>query len=241
MEELWNDRTILLLGQDKVNILEKSHVLIAGVGGVGGYVCEFLTRAGVGEFTLVDHDTIKPSNLNRQIIATQETIGEDKVKEMKKRLQSIQPDVKINVIKEFYRPSQVEKIFGKPHYDYAVDAIDSLVPKISFLKECVVRHIPVVSSMGAGGRIVPEQIQIADISQTHHCRLAANVRNQLRKAGIDKGIKTVFSEETMASHCIRRDKKLNNKIVALGTISYLPAIFGGFIASVVLRDLIEKI
>lgn len=235
-----DDRTTLLLGEDGMAKLKKSHVLVMGIGGVGGYVCEFLARAGVGHLTIVDNDVVKASNINRQIIATEETVDEKKIDVMKERLLSINNEIVINTIDEFYHPSRVEEFFSDKQYDYAVDAIDSLVPKISFIKECFERKIPIVSSMGAGGRIAPEHIKIADISETHHCRLASNVRYELKKIGITKGLTTIFSDEQMSSHCVRRDENLNNKVIAMGTISYLPAMFAGFAVSVVLRGLLEN-
>lgn len=248
-KEQWDDRTRLLLNETVLKKLKQSHILVAGVGGVGGYVCEFLARAGVGHLTIIDSDTVQTSNLNRQIIATRTTLGQPKTKVMRERLLNISPYIEVECINEFYTSDLAPLVFTDNKYDFAVDAIDSLSSKVSFLVECKQRAIEVVSSMGAGEKLAPEQVQIADISQTHHCRLAANVRRRLRKLGINTGIEVVFSDEqniyckNVTSNCNQNSiaqPKENNTKKAIGTVSYLPAIFGGFLASVVIRRLTKK-
>lgn len=235
----WNERTELLLGSEKIKKLTNSHVLVTGLGGVGGYAAEQLARAGVGKLTLVDSDIINETNINRQIIALQNNIGELKTSEFQKRLSLINPDINIEPITEFLKDEKIEEVLLKHKYDYVIDAIDTLSPKINFIQVCYENKIPLVSSMGAGGRIDPLKITIADISKTYNCNLAKILRKRLHRLGIRKGFKAVFSYEKIDKNAVIEEESMNKKS-NVGTIGYIPAIFGNICAAVVIRELAEK-
>jgi tRNA A37 threonylcarbamoyladenosine dehydratase len=235
--ENWLSRTELLLGSEKLEKLSKSHVLVAGLGGVGGYAAEQLCRAGVGEMTLIDGDVVNATNRNRQIIALVSSEGMSKAHLMETRLKDINPGIRIHLIPEFLKEDRFEDILTAP-FDYVVDAIDTLTPKVHLLAESVKHNFPVVSSMGSGGRLNPEKIEIADISESHHCRFAHMVRKYLHRLDIFKGITVVYSPESVDSHAIQETKGEENKRSVVGTISYMPPVFGCYCASVVIRDLI---
>ncbi len=235
--ENWLSRTELLLGPDKVEKLKNSHVLVAGLGGVGGYAAEQLCRAGIGEMTLIDGDVVNVTNRNRQIIALVSNEGMSKARMMEYRLKDINPDVRIHIIPEFLKEDRFEQILASP-FDYVVDAIDTLTPKVHLLAESVKNNTRVVSSMGSGGRLNPEKIEIADISESHHCKFAHMVRKYLHRLDIFKGITVVYSPESVDSHAIKETNGEENKRSVVGTISYMPPVFGCYCASVVIRDLI---
>lgn len=233
----WYSRTELLVGSDKFSQLSNSHVLIVGVGGVGGVAAEMLCRAGIGELTIVDADVVDKSNINRQLPATHETIGHAKVDVLAKRFLTINPDVKINVVGKFLDVEDIFELLTSP-YDYIVDAIDTLTPKLFLIAEAMKKEIPIVSSMGAGGKLDPTQVQIADISKSHNCRLARMLRKRLKKFGIKKGFQVVFSpEEVQKSSTIMEESQYKKTV--LGTMSFLPATFGCFCASVVVNHLLD--
>ena len=236
MTEERHSRTVLLLGKEKVQKLRNSHVLIAGLGGVGGYAVEQLARAGISKFTLIDADSVQESNINRQIIALNSTRGKDKVDAFSDRLKDINPDIQIKGIKKFLKEDIIEQIFDADTYNYVIDAIDTLAPKVSFIKACIDRNLSLVSSMGAGGRKNPEKVEITDISKTYNCGLARMLRKRLHKLNIRTGFKAVFSSEKMEYESIVIEESTNKKTNA-GTVSYMPAIFGILCASVVIRDL----
>ena len=221
-------RTELLLGAEKLEKLRRSHVLVLGVGGVGAYTAEMLVRAGVGELTIVDGDVVEETNLNRQLAALHSTLNKPKTEVLKKRLLDINPDCIIHDIFEYIENEKTEKVL-ETKFDYAVDAIDSLSPKVYFLKRCLELNIPLISSMGSGGRLDPFSIKIADISKTSGCPLARIVRKRLRDMGITKGVKTVYSPEPPLKRFA--DRKI-------GSISFIPAIFGCFCAAEAVNTLI---
>lgn len=231
-----NLRTVLLIGEEKFKLLQDSHVLVVGLGGVGGYAVEQLCRAGIGELTIIDSDTISETNINRQIIATHSNIGESKVNAFSKRIKDINPDIKLNTIEEFFTEPEMVDLLGNNKYDYIVDAIDTIKPKVSFLKICSENNHRVVSSMGAGGKITPSAVTVSDISKTYNCYLARRLRKKLGRVGIKTGIKAVFSNEKTPKSAVVLEVSLN-KISQVGTISYMPAIFGLVCASVVIRDI----
>jgi tRNA A37 threonylcarbamoyladenosine dehydratase len=235
--ENWLSRTELLLGSKKLEKLAKSHVLVAGLGGVGGYAAEQLCRAGIGEMTLIDGDIVNETNRNRQIIALVSNEGMSKAHLMESRLKDINPDIRIHIIPEFLKEDRFEMILTTP-YDYVVDAIDTLTPKVHLLAGSVKSGRKVVSSMGSGGRLNPEKIEIADISESHHCKFAHMVRKYLHRLDIFRGITVVYSPESVDSHAIRETNGEENKRSVVGTISYMPPVFGCYCASVVIRDLI---
>jgi len=238
MSKEQHTRTILLVGEEKFNKLQNSHILIVGLGGVGGYAAEQLARAGIGELTIIDADVVNKSNLNRQIIALNSTIGKDKIDVVSKRLKGINSEIKINTFKTFISEENINDAIKPQQFDYVIDAIDTLMPKVELIKTSLMNNIPIVSSMGAGGRIDVEKVHISDIEDTYNCGLARMLRKRLHKIGIRTGFKAVFSSEKVNKEAIIEETS-RNKITNIGTISYMPGIFGMFCASVVLRALIE--
>ena len=235
-EVAWLSRTELLIGSEKLAKLQESHVLVVGLGGVGSFTAEFLCRAGIGRMTIVDGDVIEPSNRNRQLPALTTTTGLNKAEVMAERLLAINPLLQLETIKEFITPEGARRMMDHP-YDYIVDAIDNISSKVSFLQTAYWQAAPLVSSMGAGGKLDPTQIQVVDIAKTYNCPFAQNVRKRLREVNIRKGIKTVFSPEPPIEGSLLLADGESVKRSIYGTISYLPAAFGGVCASVVLRDL----
>lgn len=236
----WLSRTELLLGKEKLEHLRKAHVLVAGLGGVGAYAAEQLCRAGIGELTIVDGDIVELTNKNRQLPALDSTLGQPKAELMAARLRDINPEVKLHVINDFIRDDRMIEILEAAPYDYVVDAIDTLAPKIFLIYHSVQKGLPIVSSMGSGGKLDPSQIQVTDISKSYNCNLARMLRKRLHKLGLYKGVKVVFSREFTAPEAIVLTEGQNKKS-NVGTISYMPPLFGCFIASVVIRDLIDTI
>lgn len=233
----WMSRTQLLVGDEPVTRLMKANVLVVGLGGVGGICAEMIARAGVGKMTIVDGDTVDPSNGNRQIPALFSTHKQPKAVVMQQRLLDINPDLDLTVINDFIRDGKTEELLDNNSFDYVVDCIDTLSPKVFLLAACKQRGIPIVSSMGAGGKIDPTRIVVCDISETYYCNLARYVRKRLGKLGIRKGIKVVFSDEEVDQSKIIVTEKAFPKKSIIGTMSYLPAVFGCTAASVVIRDL----
>jgi len=234
----WLSRTGLLIGQQKINVLNQKHVLIAGLGGVGAMAAEQICRAGVGSMTIIDGDTVHRSNRNRQLPALVSTEGISKTEVMAKRLLDINPELKLTVLNEYIKDERTLEIL-QHGYDYVVDAIDTLSPKVFLLYTCVQLGLPVVSSMGAGGKFDPLQISVVDIDDSYNCKLAYYMRKRLHKMGVWKGIKVVFSPEVVDRSSVILQEGESNKKSNVGTISYMPAVFGCLCASVVIRDLIE--
>ncbi len=236
----WLARTELLLGEEKLQLLKGAHVLVVGLGGVGAYAAEMIARAGVGELTIADADRVGESNINRQLIALHSTIGRSKVELVAERLRDINPELKLHIVEAFIKDEATYSLLDQARYDYVVDAIDTLSPKLALIAASMERGYPVVSSMGAGAKTDPTQMEIKDISKTHHCPLAHMLRKRLHKIGIRKGFKAVFSPEPIREGamilCEEQNKKSN-----MGTISYLPALFGIGCASVVIRDLLGEL
>ena len=233
----WLSRTQLLIGETALRKLASSHVLIVGLGGVGSYAAEFIARSGVGKMTIIDGDVVDPTNRNRQLPALATNHGVSKAKIMADRLQAINPELELTVIDEFIRPERVlDQLTEIP--SYLIDAIDSITPKITFLKTAFERNIPLVSSMGAGAKLDPTRLQVVDISETYNCPFAQQVRKQLkRRFQIRKGIQVVFSPEQPIWESLMLTDGKNFKKSAYGTISYLPAVFGAVCASVAIRAL----
>jgi len=234
----WQERTTLLLDEQKVELLNHSNVLVAGLGGVGGYAAEMLCRAGIGQMTIIDSDAIQPSNINRQLLALNSTIGKRKAQLMKDRLMDINPRLKLTVIDEFIRDERTNEILEEP-FGYVVDAIDTLSPKIYLIRQALINQLPLVSSMGAGGKTDPTQIRVADFAQTYQCNLARMLRKRLKNLGVRSGFKTVFSPEIIDDDTMLPVVDEPNKKTTVGTISYMPAVFGCVISSVVIRDLLQ--
>jgi tRNA A37 threonylcarbamoyladenosine dehydratase len=232
----WLSRTELLIGKEMLQELEHKHVLVIGLGGVGSYAAEFIARGGVGQMTIVDGDVVDPTNRNRQLPALATNHGEPKALIMKERLLSINPDLKLSVVQSFIMPEMVEELLSVK-YDYVIEAIDSITPKIMVLTTAYEKKQNIVSSMGAGGKFDPTRLRVTDISETHTCRLAKYVRKRLHRKGVFTGIKAVFSDEHIVKESLIKTDGTNFKKSAYGTISYLPATFGATCASVVLRAL----
>ena len=217
---------------------QEGHNMVVGLGGVGAYAAEMLCRAGVGNLVLIDSDTVGESNLNRQLIALNSTIGKLKTDVLAERLKDINPAVNLVVVPEYVEEENLPRIFetaGK--LDYVVDAIDTLAPKISLIKHCVQNGIPHVTAMGAGAKLDATKIRIADLSKSYNCPLAYILRKKLRKEGISKGFKVVFSEELPDRDAIVPMEERNKKS-QVGTISYLPAVFGCVCAQAAIEHLI---
>ena len=240
MPKNWKERTELLLNKTQMQILQNAHVLVVGLGGVGSYAAETLVRAGIGQLTIVDGDVVDITNINRQLQAVQSTIGQSKAHLMANRLLDINPELKLTVIDNFLEPQDMEKLLQQS-FSYVIDAIDSVSPKMNLLKNAVQNHQKIVSSMGAGGKMNPTKITIADICKTTICPLAQHIRKNLRYEGIKKGIDVVFSTELADRKSVIHTDGRNFKKSAYGTISYLPAMFGMTCASLVIRNLVEWI
>lgn len=226
-----------MLGEDRMNYLSGCHVLVVGLGGVGAYAAEQLCRAGIGKMTIVDADTVNESNLNRQPPALRSTIGRPKAEVVAQRLLDINPELELTVHNEFIRDERTEAILDETNYQFVVDAIDSLSPKVFLLYHALRRQIPVVSSMGAGAKTDPSQVRIADISKTQNCALAKAVRKRLRTLGVNKGIDAVFSTEMANPDAVIEVDDEQCKRTTTGTISYMPALFGCFLSAHVLRNI----
>jgi tRNA threonylcarbamoyladenosine dehydratase len=234
----WMIRTRLLLGDEHIEKLLRSHVLVAGLGGVGAYAAEQLCRAGIGKMTVVDGDIITASNKNRQLPALDSTLGKQKADVMAQRLLDINPELNLQVVNAYLKNEKIDQLLSEK-YDYVVDAIDTLAPKVFFLLKCLKHQYPLVSSMGAGGKLDPAQIRISDISESHSCRLAFYIRKRLQKFGIRSGFQVVFSPEPVESERKIKVENEANKKTNVGTISYMPAIFGCYCASAVIRGLVN--
>lgn len=235
----WLERTELLLGEEKLNLLRNANVLVVGVGGVGAYAAEMIVRAGVGRMTIADADKVSESNINRQLVALHSTIGREKCDILAERLKDINPELQLSVVNCFIKDDETDALLDSDKFDYVVDAIDTLSPKLALIKGALDREIPLVSSMGAGAKTDPAKMEICDIAKTHHCPLAHMLRKRLHKIGIRKGFTAVFSPEPVREGamilCEEQNKKSN-----MGTISYIPAVFGIGCASVVIRGLIDE-
>jgi len=233
----WKSRTELLLGREKSDLLHQAHVLIAGLGGVGGYAAEQLCRAGIGKLTLVDNDTIQPSNRNRQIIALRSTQGKLKTEVIANRLKDINPEIELHILSIYLNEVSIPKLLAGS-YNSIIDAIDTLTPKVILLKTAVESGLKVISSMGSGGKTDPAKVKIDDISNSHHCKFAYMVRKYLHKYGISEGITVVYSPEPVRKEVIVETYGTNNKRSIVGTISYMPAIFGCYCAAEVIKQIV---
>jgi tRNA threonylcarbamoyladenosine dehydratase len=233
----WLSRTSLLLGEEKVNELTKKHVLIVGLGGIGSFAAEAIARAGIGKITIVDGDLIDASNRNRQLVALTSTTGMQKAQVMAERMRDINPEVELNVITEFLQPDAMEGLVKSEKFDYVIECIDSVTPKVELLMMCKRNKIKVICSGGAGGKMDPTQVNVKDIKKVTNDRLIHYTRKRLRKQNIHKGIKVVYSDEQVDRSSLILTDGSNYKKSAYGTMSYLPAIFGLTAASVVIRDL----
>lgn len=237
MKDNWSERTELLLGEERMNYLRQSHVLVVGLGGVGAYAAEMICRSGIGKMTIIDADVVNLSNINRQLPALHSTVGRQKAEVVAERLKDINPELDLTVYTEFIRDERTEEILDSSSFDYIVDAIDSLSPKVYLLYHAYLRKIPVISSMGAGAKVDPSLIRIDDISKTCSCGLAKAVRKRLNKLDVKKGIPVVFTTEMPNKEAVVPVDDEQCKVSTTGTVSYMPAIFGCLLASHVIRNI----
>jgi tRNA A37 threonylcarbamoyladenosine dehydratase len=235
----WLKKTQLLLGDEKLDKLKNADVLVVGLGGVGGAAAEMLCRAGIGNMTIADGDVVEETNRNRQIPALMSTTGKPKAEVMAERLRDINPEINLTVVNEFIRDRKTTELIKSSSFNYVVDAIDTLSPKVYLIYECLQEGLKIVSSMGAGGKMDPSHIEIADISESYNCKLAKVIRKRLSKLGVKAGIKVVFSSEKIDESAVKEEEGQNKKST-VGTISYMPSVFGCFVASVVIRELIDN-
>ena len=237
---LWQQRTALLLKPENLERLANAKVLVVGVGGVGAYAAELICRVGVGRITIADGDCIENSNRNRQLPALLSTEGKSKVEVMAGRLRDINPDAEITPLHRFLKDEATDEVLAAG-FDYVVDAIDTLSAKTALIAKCVRLNYPLVSSMGAGGKLDPTQVRIADISKTYQCSLAKAIRKRLHRQGIYKGFKAVFSPEEIVEHAVyayeEEDSGKCGSVV--GTVPYMPAVFGCCCASALIRYFIR--
>ncbi|SUX47417.1 tRNA threonylcarbamoyladenosine dehydratase [Chryseobacterium indoltheticum] len=240
MDKVWLERTELLIKEAGVEKLNKAAVLVVGLGGVGSFAAEFLARAGVGKMTIVDGDTVDITNINRQLPALHSTVGKHKVDVVSERLMDINPNLELVKVNEFLNPERMAGILDGGNFDYILDCIDSVSPKVSLIIAARRRKIKIVSSMGAGGKSDPSKVMVRDISKTQHCHLAREVRKRLKKEKIDKGIRCVFSDEIQDEESLKMTDGSNYKRSFYGTISFLPAIFGLYAAAEVINHLVKK-
>lgn len=235
--EDWQQRTRLLLGQEKADRLQHAHVLVVGLGGVGAYAAEMICRAGVGRMTIVDADTVQPTNLNRQLPALHSTLGQAKAQVMAVRLKDINPQLELTVVQAFLKDEDIPALLDAAPYDFVVDAIDTLAPKCYLIAETLRRRIKIISSMGAGAKSDITQVRFADVWDTYHCGLSKAVRKRLQKMGIHHKLPVVFSTEQADPKAVLLTDEERNKKSTCGTVSYLPAVFGCYLAEYVIRRL----
>ena len=240
MSAKWLERTELLIKENGTEKLKKANVLVVGLGGVGSFAAEFLARAGVGTMTIVDGDLVDITNINRQLPALHSTVGKSKVDVVSERLLDINPELKLTSINQFLEPENMKEILDSNTFDYILDCIDSVTPKLTLIKEAKRRKIKIVSSMGAGGKTDPSKVMVRDISKTHNCFLAKQVRKRLKKENIHKGFRCVFSNEIQNEESLKMTDGSNFKKSFYGTISFIPAIFGLYAAAEVINYLLKQ-
>lgn len=237
----WQERTALLLGETACARLQQAHVLVVGCGGVGGQLCEMLCRAGLGQLTIIDADVVSPSNINRQICALQTNVGSLKTAAMQKRLLQINPALKLTVHSTYVTPEAVPQILSAERYDFVADAIDTIAPKCALIAGCVERDIPLISSMGAGTKSDITQVRYGNLWQTFHCPLSKVVRTRLKKVlPFRAKIPVVFSSEPPRREAVCSVEGENNKRSTCGTISYMPSIFGHYMAAYIIQHIIKQ-
>jgi tRNA A37 threonylcarbamoyladenosine dehydratase len=236
----WLQRTELLLGSDKLTRLREAHILVVGLGGVGAYAAEMLCRSGVGKMTIVDGDKIHATNRNRQLIALTSLEGLPKAAAMGQRLLDINPDLELTIHDEYIKDDRMVEIL-RGNFNYVIDAIDTLAPKVFLIYHSVSMGLKIVSSMGSGGKYDPMQVRISDLSESYNCKLASILRKRLHGLGVYTGIRVVFSPEKVSPDAIVLTEGEINKKSMVGTISYMPPVFGCFLASVVINELISKL
>ena len=240
MIQPWQERTLLLMGEEALQKLSDAVVAVIGLGGVGAYAAEMLARAGVGRLILLDSDCVAESNKNRQLLALDSNMGCKKTEVMAARLRDINPSLELTLIEDYLTQDNVATLLGPLKPDFLVDAIDTLTPKLSLIHYCVNAGIPLVSSMGSGAKYDATKVRLTDLSKSYNCPLAYIVRKRLRKMGIEKGFPVVFSEELPDDNAIVETRGETNKKSQVGTVSYLPAVFGCVCAQAAIRHITGK-
>ena len=240
MQSEWLQRTELLVKEEGIEKLQNANILIVGLGGVGAFAAEFLVRSGIGNLTIVDGDTVDITNINRQLPALNSTIGKNKIDVVAERILDINPEINLKKINEFLEPERMEEILTQEKFDYVLDCIDSLSPKLALIITCKRKKIKLVSAMGAGGKTDPSKVMVRDISKTNNCFLAKQIRKKLKKEQIHKGFRCVFSTEIQDENSLKMTDGSNYKKSFYGTISYMPAIFGLYAAAEIIRFLLKK-
>ena len=233
----WKQRTELLLGEDKMARLQSAHVLVVGLGGVGAYAAEMICRAGVGRMTIVDADTVQITNLNRPLPAMHSTLGMFKADVLEARFKDINPDLELKVLPVFLKDENIPDLLDADEYDFIVDAIDTLSPKCYLIYHALQRRIKIVSSMGAGAKSDITQVRFADLWDTYHCGLSKAVRKRLQKMGVKRKVPVVFSTEQADPKAVLLTDDEMNKKSTCGTVSYMPAVFGCYLAEYVIKRL----
>ena len=240
MQKEWLERTELLIKEEGIKRLQSANILIVGLGGVGSFAAEFLVRSGIGNLTIVDGDTVDITNINRQLPALNSTIGKNKTDVVAERILDINPEINLKKINEFLEPERMEELLTQEKFDYVLDCIDSLSPKLALIITCKRKKIKLVSAMGAGGKTDPSKVMVRDISKTNNCFLAKQIRKKLKKEQIHKGFRCVFSTEIQDENSLKMTDGSNYKKSFYGTISYMPAIFGLYAAAEVIRFLLKR-
>lgn len=230
MQDTIYQRTEIVIGKDRMQQIKQKHVVIFGIGGVGSYVLEAISRFGIGKITIVDKDVIDITNINRQLIALSTNVGKIKVEEAKKRIREINSEIDVIAIRENVTKENIDTFFEKQNFDYVVDAVDNIEAKIAIIKKCEQEKVPCISSMGMGNKMDPFAIHITTIDKTNTCPLAKMMRKKLREIGITKQ-KVIYSTE------LPIEKKIETK--TLGSVSFVPSVAGLMIASEVIKDLLK--
>lgn len=237
----WLERTELLMGAESIEKLQKSHVLIVGLGGIGSFAGEFIARAGVGTMTIIDGDVFDPTNKNRQLTALDSTIGRNKAVVLAERIKDINPDIQLNIVQEFVVPERVWELLKEYKPDYVMDCIDSVTPKLEWIVACLRLKIKIISHLGAGGKIDPSAVQVSKLTNTYNCKLATHIKKRLKRKNVEfKKVKAVFSSEIQKKEALKMTDGSNFKRSFYGTASYIPGLFGLMGAAEVIRYLSEK-
>lgn len=236
---VWQERAELLFKEEGIQALKNANVLIVGLGGVGSFAAEFIVRAGVGNVTIVDGDTVDITNINRQLPALHSTVGMSKAELMGARLLDVNPELNLTVLNEFLSPERAQEVVTKD-FDYVMDCIDSITPKLNLIIAAKKNKVKVVSNMGAGGKLIASKVVVKDISKTNVCPLAKVIRKRLKKEGITSGVKAVYSIETPDESSLKMTDGTNFKKSFFGTNSWMPCLFGLYAAETVIRHLLKK-